>query len=213
MAVAGAAVETVSKVTLPIRSIAEEAAAKAKQVHLQALRDKVYGKGGSKDSKPADEAEKKEEAKEDDKPAPAGPSDETTAAAAAVPVADLGKVESPVSTTSVPSTIVSVESTAAGLQSPTTGAWKGPAAGDDNPLQTLQSPTSATWKPSDVDAPITTFSGALVESASAEEIECVEKEETILEEPEKEEEAEEEDEEAAEESEKKAAKAEKAEKS
>lgn len=204
-AVASAAVETVSKVTLPIRSIAEEAAAKAKQVHLQSLRDKVYGKGGSKDAKPSEEPEKKEEEKEADKSVPPAASDE----AAAVTAADLGKPESHVSTTSVPSTIVSVESTAAGLQSPTTGAWKGVAGGEDNPLQTLQSPTSATWKPSDVDAPITTFSGALVESASAEEIECVEKEETILEEPEKEEEAEEEDEEAAEKSEK-AEKAEKA---
>ncbi|KAL2124752.1 hypothetical protein VTJ04DRAFT_1117 [Mycothermus thermophilus] len=36
---------------LPIRSIAEEAAAKAKQVHLQALREKVYGKGGAPPNK------------------------------------------------------------------------------------------------------------------------------------------------------------------
>ena len=184
-----AAAETVSKVTLPIRSIAEEAAAKAKQVHLQSLRDKVYGKGGSKDGKPAEESEKKETG--DDKSAPAESSDET----AAVTATDLGKQESHVSTASVPSTIVSVESTAAGLQSPTTGAWKGGHGGDDNILQTLQSPTSAAWKPSDIDAPVTSFSGALVASASAEEIESVEKEEAIPEEPEKEEEAEEEDEE------------------
>ena len=185
-----AAAETVSKATLPIRSIAEEAAAKAKQVRLQSLRDKVYGKDGSKDSKPADESEKKKETG-DDKPAPAESSDETAAATST----ELGKQESHVSTASVPSTIVSVESTAAGLQSPTTGAWKGGAGGDDDILQTLQSPTSATWKPSDVDAPVTSFSGALVASASAEEIKSVEKEEAIPEEPEKEEEAEEEDEE------------------
>ncbi|KAK4185519.1 hypothetical protein QBC35DRAFT_439218 [Podospora australis] len=35
------------KMTLPIRSIAEEAAKKAKQNQLQALRDKVHGKGNS----------------------------------------------------------------------------------------------------------------------------------------------------------------------
>ena len=45
--VAATASATTAQVTLPIRSIAEEAAAKAKQVHLQSLRDKVHGKGNT----------------------------------------------------------------------------------------------------------------------------------------------------------------------
>ncbi len=171
----GAVAETVFKVTLPIRSIAEEAAARAKQVHLQSLRDKVHGKGASG---PAKEAPKD---KEVPTPAEDKPREEEATAAGAT-AADKDDVPA-----SPPTASPSTEATAPGLQSPTSGAWRGSAATNDL-LRTLQSPTSTSWKPTEVEPPLTIYQGARLSNASAEEIQAIEKAETIEEKPDEEDE-------------------------
>jgi hypothetical protein len=188
--VAAKVADTAAKVTLPIRSIAEEAAQKAKQVKLQSLRDKVYGKGGEK---------KDESAAEDAKEASAG----------GAPAADKEdvpeKVNKDASESSLPSIATDADSEAterpAGLQSPTTGAWRGggDVSLDGGALRTVQSPTTTGWKPTDIDAPITSWSGSVVASASAEEIAALEKAETIEEQPDEEEDDEDDEEEEEEE--------------
>ncbi|KAK3329403.1 hypothetical protein B0H66DRAFT_23195 [Apodospora peruviana] len=166
-----------AKVTLPIRSIAEEAAQKAKQVHLQALRDKVHGKGatatkggdgaaaspvaGDEKATPPTEKKNKIAEGEDEKE---GTAKKEEAAAAGDSTAELGDPTPP------------------GLQSPTTGGWK-----ETSTFRTMQSPTTSSWKPTDVEAPITSYMGSVVASASAEEIAAIEAEQAIKEEPEEEE--------------------------
>lgn len=80
----------------------------------------------------------------------------------------------------------------AGLQSPTSGAWRegadgGAAASLGDAMRTVQSPTSSSWKPP---AETSLFAGARVSSASVEEIKEIEAREAIKEEPEPEEEGE-----------------------
>jgi len=150
-----------------VRSIAEEAAARAKQVHLQSLRDKVHGKA---------DAEKK---KENAAPAPTTPEKKKPALPATT--ASLSKEISELTLS---------PAAAAGLQSPTTGAWRDGAAagGPGGPgLRTLQSPTSTSWRPADVDPPVTSYQGARLESASSEEIAAIEKAQAIEERPDEEE--------------------------
>ena len=227
----GSAAATLAQVTLPIRSIAEEAAQKAKQMNLQALRDKVYGKGGGETSKDGEKAaEKKEEkseekeAEKDDKPIEAGPGTvdgerDTTPVvkdiedANTLPMAGKGvSGETPSKSTislvndessPPPAEAMTPNISRAGLQSPTTGTWKGGQTGTmstDEVLRTLQSPTSGTWHPPPDDEPsIRSYHGSVVASASQEEIEAVEKSQTILEEPEEEQEEEKEEKEEAEE--------------
>ncbi|EJT81493.1 hypothetical protein GGTG_01471 [Gaeumannomyces tritici R3-111a-1] len=174
---------------LPVLSVAEEAAAKAKQIRLQSLRDKVYGKGNS--GPPAADDSK---SKEGEGAGKAGGTEKE--AAAAEP-----KKPAAISLASAAPKPAVKAADGAGLQSPTTGAWKGgsPAAAGGGPassqdlLRTLQSPTSTAWKPTDVDPPVTSHRGSLVSPASPEEIEAVEKELAIKEEPEEEEEEEEDD--------------------
>ncbi|KAK3950926.1 hypothetical protein QBC32DRAFT_371572 [Pseudoneurospora amorphoporcata] len=76
----------------------------------------------------------------------------------------------------------SVPAAAFGLQSPTSGGWKD----DSGASLTVQSPTSTTWQPTDVDAPITSLQGALIASASEEEIKQIERAQTIKEVPDEE---------------------------
>ncbi|KAK6226777.1 neurofilament protein H [Colletotrichum tabaci] len=170
---------TDSSSTISHRSIADEAAKKAKELRLQSLREKVYGK---KDEKSA----------EDKKPETDASSVATAGSEKKVEVAaDASKtLESPrkssVASANSASSIQSAKP--AGLQSPTTGSW-GAVATTTNPdtlRETLQSPTTARWKPSDVDKPVTVHMGAAVASASQEEIAAVENAETIKEEPDKE---------------------------
>ncbi|KAM7194732.1 hypothetical protein V8F33_007110 [Rhypophila sp. PSN 637] len=175
--------------TLPIRSIAEEVAQKAKQVKLQGLRDKVHGKGGSADKEEAKDQDKKAEASKS-APAPSGNDGNKSSSSE-------GEEESSDDSSSPPSpeTAGASLSTARGLQSPTSTGWKG-----GNTLNMIQSPTSTSWKPTDVDAPITTYHGSVVAAASAEEIAAIERAETIKEEDE-EDEGEESEEESEEDSE------------
>lgn len=132
-------------------------------MRLQALRDKVQ----STKKETGDEEAKKE----DD-------------AAAATESLTEGVSQLSVATTS--------SSTGAGLQSPTTGAWKATETSDASigeALRTVQSPTTSSWKPpAESSLAEETFAGARVASASAEEIKKVESETAIKEEPEPEEE-------------------------
>ncbi|KAK3398104.1 hypothetical protein B0T20DRAFT_241387 [Sordaria brevicollis] len=75
-----------------------------------------------------------------------------------------------------------VPAAAFGLQSPTSGGWKD----DSGASRTVQSPTSTTWQPTDVDAPITSIQGAMIASASEEEIKAIERAQTIKEVPDEE---------------------------
>jgi hypothetical protein len=204
--------ETAAKVALPIRSIAEEAAAKAKQVHLQSLRDKVYGKGEKDntnqgedkrkdentdkvgDTKEASaettvEKEEEDEEEEDEEEEDEEEEDEEEEDEEEEEEEEEKKEEksdvarpSPAPLPLTPSK--SSDSTkVAGMQSPTTGRWQG-GRSTDNVLPTLQSPTTTSWKPTDVDAPITSYRGSLVTSPSEEEIAAIERAETIEEEEE-----------------------------
>ncbi|KAH0427907.1 hypothetical protein CcaCcLH18_09372 [Colletotrichum camelliae] len=165
-----------SSTALPVRSIADEAAAKAKQLRLQSLREKVHGK-----------KDEKAEEKKGEGASAAAASAETTAdpeKKAETPVADA--TEDTPRKASVASTGSVSSAAKAGLQSPTTGSWGASTNNPDVLRETLQSPTTARWKPSDVDKPVTSHMGAQVASASQEEIAAVEKAEAIKEEPEKE---------------------------
>lgn len=177
-----AASAAAAKTTLPVRSIAEEAAAKAKQVHLQSLRDKVYGKGNTAASASSSSS----------------PSSSTTTSATTANTKDPGAgAGDATSSSSQPQqqqqqqqedtkTVVA----AAGLQSPTSSGWKVPPGGAPAPIQ---SPTSTSWKPRDVDPPVTELHGATLARASADDIAAVERAETIREEGEGKEKREEEE--------------------
>lgn len=75
---------------------------------------------------------------------------------------------------------------AAGLQSPTSGAWKETGGNIADTLRTtIQSPTTSSWKPpAETSLAEETFAGARVESISAEEAKKFESQEMIKEEPE-----------------------------
>ncbi|KAK0670354.1 hypothetical protein QBC41DRAFT_94685 [Cercophora samala] len=126
--------------SLPIRSIVEEAAQKAKKIQLDSLRSKAAAASAKVQESSEGGEVKKEEV-------------ETTAAA-----------------------------TAAGLQSPTSTGWKSSGAKTIE-AASVQSPTTTSWKggvvPKDVDPPVTNLHGSPVERASKEEIEAVERAETI----------------------------------
>ncbi|OIW35053.1 hypothetical protein CONLIGDRAFT_567748 [Coniochaeta ligniaria NRRL 30616] len=192
----GVAAAAAKVAQLPIRSIAEEAAAKAKQVRLQSLREKVYGKGDAGGEK---EADKKEE-KEDDKVEETKEEKEDKKKAEDTKDESESEDKSPAPSTTparlplTPRKSSTDSAKAPGMQSPTTGTWRD-GASTDNVLRTLQSPTTTSWRPTDVDAPITSYRGSLVTSPSEEEIAAVERAETIEEEEEPESSSEEESEE------------------
>ncbi|WYZ34488.1 hypothetical protein EsH8_I_000764 [Colletotrichum jinshuiense] len=177
--------------TLAHRSIADEAAKKAKELRSQSLRDKVYGKKDAKGEKAAEE-------KKPETGAPAAattpaeasttePEKKTETTAAASDAAATQATPRKTSVTSISSGPSIHSAKPPGLQSPTTGSWGASTATNPDALrETLQSPTTARWKPSDVDKPVTVHMGAAVASASQEEIAAVEKAETIEEEPESE---------------------------
>lgn len=187
----GSSAAAAAAAALPIRSIAEEAAAKAKKVQLQSLRDKVYGKGNTGPVK-------KEDA---DQAGVAPAAKEQGVSAKSEDKKDMVKSPAPLDVPEPSSTTVK---TAAGLQSPTSGAWKG-SGEDTSSVEALrnliQSPTSTAWKPTDIDPPVTTHRGSVVSPASAEEIKAVEKELAIKEEPEEDEEEEDDEDEDSEEEE------------
>ncbi|KAK0633075.1 hypothetical protein B0T14DRAFT_491317 [Immersiella caudata] len=181
--------------TLPIRSVAEEAAQKAKELRLQSLREKVYGKGGKP---PADGGEDKEQTKDSTptttsatsttkKSEPATAEDESSSEEGSSEEGSSEEESSEEDEKPKPKS----DPRAAGLQSPTSTGWK-TAPGTTTNLGGLQSPTTTSWKPTDVDPPITSFLGSPLQSASAEEIAAVERAETIKEVPEEEEDSEDE---------------------
>ncbi|KAK3355120.1 hypothetical protein B0H65DRAFT_414338 [Neurospora tetraspora] len=221
-----------SQMALPIRTLAEEAAAKAKekvQAATKAVSSAVEPKLEKKEEQKEEDNKKVDEDKaEAEKTAALAPSAtiEPAAAASKTPKAatvedeedaEAGKMttttttttetkpEEPAATTTKPTTESPVtttnpvpiptpsspaqphpssaaEAAGFGLQSPTSGGWKD----DSGASRTVQSPTSTTWQPTDVDAPITSLQGALIASASEEEIKEIERAQTIKEVPDEE---------------------------
>ncbi|KAL2259012.1 hypothetical protein VTK26DRAFT_7451 [Humicola hyalothermophila] len=152
---------------IPIRSIAEEAAQKAKQVHLQSLRQKVHGSSTTTTTTTKAAPETKD-AQPTTSPAPATTTTTTTTTTSTDP------------SSTAPATI--------GLQSPTSGGWKSTGAATSTATTLLQNPTTTSWKPTDVDPPVRELHGSAVQPTSAEEVAAVEKAEMIKEEEESEEE-------------------------
>ncbi|KAL1864948.1 hypothetical protein VTK73DRAFT_5594 [Phialemonium thermophilum] len=173
--------------TLPIRSIAEEAAAKAKQVRLQSLRNKVYGEGGSRGKQPSKGDTEEKSARERQSDLASGEAKVERSSASVIEEPD---IPAPSTSSSTPSAsqhdaTISI----GGLQSPRTGTWKteGGAKDAEALLPTVQSPTSTRWRPTDIKPPVLSYHGSLVSSAPAEEIEAIERAQAIREEPEEEE--------------------------
>ncbi|KAI8632312.1 hypothetical protein F5Y19DRAFT_359386 [Xylariaceae sp. FL1651] len=191
-----AAKKAANAVVAPIRSIAEEAAQRAKQANLDRLREKVHGK---KDAPAATEGKDKE----NEKPDVADTTTASTADAAKAPPTTPKKETSTDSAVSVSASMSNLTlgsdksapgAATAALQSPTTGSWRSgvPPEGGAQPL--LQSPTSGTWKTDashSLGGRITEHRGSVIASASAEEIAAVEKARAIPEEDNSEEEDEE----------------------
>ncbi|KAI1262982.1 hypothetical protein F5Y18DRAFT_138516 [Xylariaceae sp. FL1019] len=141
----------------PIKSIAEEAALKAKKVQLERLREKVHGK------------------KEKDAPASLGGKDkENTQLDGAVPAMPQKDKSSSVDVTEGISGL-SI-SGAAALQSPTTGQA---AIGSAQP--TLQSPTSGTWKSTTSMSGVSDHRGSVLADAPPEDVTKVDKKSSITE--------------------------------
>jgi hypothetical protein len=163
--------------------VAEEAAQKAKQLHLQSLREKVHGKPGAAGASTTTEAEKKAEApveKKTEKKSSQDDDDDEEEESSEEESSEEEDDNKP-----APAKVATAKptSTPAGLQSPTTSSWKS-AAGSGGAFQTVQSPTTTSWKPTDVNPPISSFLGSPVENASAEKIAAVERAQTIKEESE-----------------------------
>ncbi|KAI3329117.1 hypothetical protein HD806DRAFT_481746 [Xylariaceae sp. AK1471] len=185
------AANAAASVTTPIRSIAEEAAQKAKQANLDRLREKVHGK---KDASPSLSTDKEKENKKHD-------------TASQPPVTPKKTKE-----TSLDSTVSEGMSTltigsddklapgktaTAALQSPTSGTWRSGVLPDSGAQPLLQSPTTGTWKADashSLQGRITELRGAVVASAPEEDIAAIEKAEAIPEEDSSEEEDSEEEE-------------------
>lgn len=161
-----------NKVVAATKSVAEEAAqkakdaaARAKKAKLEALREKVHGKKTEAGGEGAEATKDESTATGEEQTDP--------------PTKEMSQL----SVAASASSSSSLAATDAGLQSPTSGAWKNSGAGDTSlgaALQTVQSPTTATWKAQSDETAL----GARVTSASAEEIEKVENQEAIKEEPE-----------------------------
>ncbi|KJZ73062.1 hypothetical protein HIM_07634 [Hirsutella minnesotensis 3608] len=150
----GDKVDAANSTALPIRSVADEAAKKAKELRLKSLREKVHGKEAAGDKPKPVGSDPKPDAKPDEGEKKAESSSDPAAAAA-------------------------------DLQSPTSGAWKGPAgtpsASQVNAASnSVQSPTSGRWHGSSAD-----LKERAVE-ATAPEVAKVESDSAIREEPERE---------------------------
>ncbi|KAF9761774.1 hypothetical protein IL306_003677 [Fusarium sp. DS 682] len=93
--------------TLPIRSVADEAAQKAKELRSKALREKVHGKDGAKTKKDDTSAKETGKSKESDTPA-----------------AKVDGIQSPTS-----SSWAETDAGRNAIQSPTSGTWKESGSG------------------------------------------------------------------------------------
>lgn len=157
------------------KSMAEEAAEKANERASVARKARIEDlRAKAKSSKGESPAASEDVSKEGEAAAPATPAADTEPLAK-----DLSRLS--ISTQAVTSL------DGAGLQSPTSGAWKETGGGLEDSLRTtIQSPTSSSWKtPAETSLAQDTFAGARVESISAvEEAKKTESENTIKEEPE-----------------------------
>lgn len=195
------------------RSVAEDAAERAKQLERQAkqarlkvLREKVQeakkkGEGHGGGSPTVEEVDNamKQEVTAEEKTAAAAAAATGSVASAEPPTKEMSQLSVATSTTT-PATTSSAAGArqgagtgvGTGLQSPTTGVWKdsgnGATASIGEALRTVQSPTTSSWVPpaesSLAGEGRETFAGAKVYSVSADEIAKVESQTMIREEPE-----------------------------
>lgn len=161
------------------RGVAEEAAQRGKQIEQQAKQARLQAlKEKAQRAKREADGEKEE----------AG----SGSGSAEPPTAEMAQLS--VATEPTPPSGAG-EGARAGLQSPTSGAWKDSGSGTSmgEALRAVQSPTTSSWVPpaeSSLARGEDTFAGARVASASAAEIAEVESKAMIKEEPEEEEEEE-----------------------
>ncbi|KAH9902009.1 hypothetical protein F4778DRAFT_103413 [Xylariomycetidae sp. FL2044] len=171
--IAATAASAAATATQPIRSIAEEAAQKAKQVHLNTLREKVYGKKDteSKDEKASDGDEKVATKPVDDNATPASSSPKNDAKED--PTGSVaGATESMSTLTIEPSSKAAGE---VGLQSPTTGTWRSGVSPDESLNPIMQSPTSGRWKSEGGDGSgVKKHRGSVVADAAPEQVAAIE---------------------------------------
>ncbi|KAG6014662.1 hypothetical protein E4U54_004987 [Claviceps lovelessii] len=111
---------------LPLRSVADEAAQKAKELRLKSLREKVHGKEAS---------------------IPAESSSKTTTTAPKIDISDI-KEEAP---DTKPKSDMKRKAKPAPLQSPASGAWENKSEQDFVP-EAVQSPRSGKWRPGSLDS-------------------------------------------------------------
>lgn len=157
------------------RGVAEEAAQRGKQIEQQAKKARLQAL--------------KEKAQRAKREADGEEEEETESGSAEPPTREMAQLS--VATDKTPSSAAGAR---AGLQSPTSGAWKDSGSGVSmgEALRSVQSPTTSSWVPpaeSSLAGGVDTFAGARVASASAAEIAEVESQATIKEEPEEEAEA------------------------
>ncbi|KAI0164894.1 hypothetical protein GGR57DRAFT_215971 [Xylariaceae sp. FL1272] len=157
------AAKAVNTAAAPIKSIAEEAAQKAKKVQLERLREKVHGK------------------KEKDTPTTVdGKDKENSQLDAAAPTTPHKKEESPSVDVTEGISELSI-SGAAALQSPTTGTWRGGQSADGGAQPSLQSPTSGTWKSPPSTSGVSEHRGSVVADAPPKDTAQIEKKSAVTE--------------------------------
>ena len=161
--------------TLPVRSFAEEAAAKAKELRLKSLREKVHGKEGAAEiakakkaeaegkppsapaaaaaSTPAKKVEEEDEDDDDDDDEDDDSDDSSEESSEEDSEEDSSDEDEAPKTQAKPKPLVTKPSEASsspttkppGLQSPTSSAWRHGSQSDDLARDALQSPTSGKW--------------------------------------------------------------------
>ncbi|ROT39720.1 hypothetical protein SODALDRAFT_331833 [Sodiomyces alkalinus F11] len=148
------------KATLPIRSIADEAAQKAKDLRLQSLREKVHGSKAAAEKKKEEEEEKKDT------------EEETKGQSAAKK--ELAGLQSP-TTAKWKTPATAPDAATASSSSPSSSSTDAlPAA------ETIQSPTTGRWKSSEpFEPPATSHRGSVLVPASETEIKAVEQAQAI----------------------------------
>lgn len=150
------------------KSMAEEAAEKANEMAATARKARI-------EELRAKVKKDKEQSTDSSKEGEAGAAPATETEPPTKGLSDLSLTSQPVTSPG-----------AAGLQSPTSGAWKDTGGNIEDTLRsTIQSPTTSSWKPpAETSLAGETFAGARVESISAEEAKEIEDKEMIKEEPE-----------------------------
>ena len=196
--------------TLPIRAnaanVAEEAAKKAKEMHLQSLRDKVHGTGRKPEPKKEETEEEEVDDESDDEDSDGESDDNNTGSEEASDEKSDDNNEDaseeddePQSSSSAPHPGISLHTIkghdSSSVHSPSSGAWKnrrkssGASSASEEIRAMVQPSNSSSWKPTDVKRPTTSLAGDVVlPEPSEKQVVAIEKAETMVGEPEPEDE-------------------------